>query len=178
MSDFVSYVVDPENKFKEAIKRAKLETSDLRIPLTLIAKDWFNTNRTIFNLKGPGRYRDLKPNTKAQKKRKFGFVYPILEASGKLSASVTQPTNANAVNEIINKAMLVVGTSVPYAGFLQFGTKNMPSRPFVFFGPESREWGSDKTFAVRPTQWLNIINSFILEKLGAVGEVSTGTVTK
>lgn len=173
MAEFVSFVVDPDKRLRSALARALEETEDLRVPLTLIAKDWFKTNRVIFQLKGPGRYVDLKPRTKAQKRRKFGFIYPILEASGKLSASITQPTNPNAVNEIINKRTLVMGTKVPYAGYLQYGTSNMPARPFVFFGPESREWGSESTFAVRQTQWLNMINSYILEKMGAVGTVGT-----
>jgi phage gpG-like protein len=166
---FTSYVVDPDRRFQEAIKRAKLVTQDLTIPLSLISKDWFKTNRVIFNLKGPGRYADLKEKTKQQKQKRTGFVYPILEATGRLSASITQPTDGSAISEIINKSSLVLGTKVPYAGYLQFGTKNMPARPMVFFGPESREWGTDKTFQIRTTQWLNILNSYILEKLGASG---------
>lgn len=175
---FTTYVVDADKRFRLAIERAKQETADLRIPLTLIAKDWFKTNRAIFSLKGPGRYADLSPKYKIQKARRTGFVYPILESTGKLSASITQPTDSNAVNEIINKAALIVGTKVEYAAHLQFGTKRMPARPFVFYGPESKEFGTDKTFATRTTQWLNIINDFILGKLGVVGEVRTGTKIK
>lgn len=168
--EFVSYVVDPEQRFIKALERAKRETQDLRVPLTMISKDWFKTNRTIFQLKSPGKYVDLKESTKKQKKAKYGFIYPILKATGRLEASITQPTGVDSINEIINKAALILGTKVPYAGFLQFGTRNMPSRPMVFFGPESKEWGTDKSFKIRPTQWLNILNSYILAKMGGVGE--------
>lgn len=176
--EFVSIVTDPDKKFAQALKRAKQETADLRIPLTMIAKDWFKTNQVIFKLKGPGQYADLKDSTKKFKKAHFGFVYPILRRGGDLEKSITQPTDSNAINEIINKSQLTLGTKVVYAFFNHYGTKVIPARPVVFFGPEAEGIGQDKTFKVRPTQWLNIINSYVLEKMGTVGEVTTGVKPK
>lgn len=161
--EFTNYKVDPNRKFIGAIRRAKLEAADLRIPLNLISKDWFKTNKAIFNLNGPGKYKDLTKEYKVQKKRRFGFVYPILKAKGVLEASVTQSTDTKAISDIVNKAQLTLGTRVGYAQAVQ------KIRPFVFFGPESVEWRTDKTFAMRPTVWLNIINDYILQRMGAAG---------
>lgn len=165
-----SYSVDADNRFKNAIARAKLEVQDLTIPLTLIAKDWFKSNKAIFGLKGPGGYPDLSTAYKKRKLEKFHFIYPILKATGALSKSVLDPTDPNAVNEIINKAMLVIGTRIPYGIYHQSDSPRtkIPLRKFIFIGPEASRY-SINGLQGRPERWLNIINSFVLSKLGKVG---------
>jgi len=177
---FTSYKVDPGQAFINNLKLAKGLVGDLTIPLNSIARDFFKTNKSIFELKGPGKYAPLgglhasktvpgapytyRQRAEARKRRTFGFDYPLLMATGRLMASLTPPPSADSVAEIINQSTLVVGTTVPYAGHLQYGTKYMKPRPFVFFGPESQEFGNDKTFATRTKRWSDILRQYVLAK--------------
>lgn len=185
MSFTASYEVDNDKRFADAIKRAKLATADLRIPLTSIAKDWFRSNKAIFSLKGPGQYPPLggfkyaqrvpgqpytyRQRAEARKRNTFGFDYPLLMATGRLMASVTDPVSPDSINQIINKAMLLVGTKVPYGIYHQSDDprKKIPLRKFVFIGPESKEFASNTQLSGRAERWLNTINSYILAVLGA-----------
>lgn len=167
-----NYTVDKNKQFQKALNEAQKAVGDLTIPLTLIAKDWFKGNRAIFSLKGPGKYPDLMPKTKAAKKKHVGFVYPILEATGRLSASLTQPTNENAVNQIVNRTQLFLGTRLHYANYLQYGTKHMKPRPMVFIGPESKEFSDVKDIVQRQTIWTKILQDYVVQvsKVSGVGE--------
>lgn len=186
---FTSYSVDNDRRFASAIARAKLETSDLRIPLNFISKDFFRSNKAIFNLKGPGQYPPLggfkanqlvpgapytyRQRAEARKKKRYGFAYPLLKATGALERSMTVPTDPNAISEIVNKAMLVVGTRLPYGVYHQSDSprKKLPLRKFLFIGPESKEFAQNKDLSGRAERWLNTINSYILKKLELVGDV-------
>lgn len=158
--------IQNEVAFKASLREAAEAVSDLTIPLTLIAKDFYKSQRSIFMLKGPGQYADLSAKYKPKKERKWGFVYPILKASGALEASVTDPKAPGAINYIVNKKTLVLGTSVasptgfPYPKALQEGTKNMPSRPFFFIGPESGK-GTTETQG-RFERWTSILRSSVI----------------
>lgn len=172
---FTSYEVDNDKRFRDAIARAKKGVSDLTIPLTLISKDFFKSNKAIWGLKGPGGYPDLSDAYKKRKLAKYKFIYPILKANGALESSMTNPNDPNSVNEIINKAMLIVGTKVKYGIYHQSDAprSKIPLRKFLFIGPEASQFATSN-FSGRPERWLNIINSFVLTKLGEVGETATG----
>lgn len=136
----IKFDIDPHKQFFKALKKAQQEVADLTEPLKEISDSWFKSNQAIFALKGPGKYVDLAPSTKKQK-AKTGSVYPILERSGKLKQSITNPSDSHAVSDISNKNSLTVGTRVtskgsPYAIFIHHGTKKMPARPVVLFGAE------------------------------------------
>ena len=146
--------------FQAAIDRAKKASADLRIPLTLIAKDFYKSQKSIFQLKGPGQYEDLKPGYKKQKKKAVGFVYPILKRTGALEKSTTDPTDSNAINQILNKDTLIIGTTVEYAAKHQFGI-GVPIRPFLFIGPESRYATNEQSG--RLGRWNNILSAYILQ---------------
>lgn len=163
---FTSYKIENDKAFYAAIERAKKVTSDLTIPLTLIAKDFYKSEKSIFMLKGPGQYDDLKPATKADKIRNGFSVYPILARTGRLGASVTNPTHPDAINQIVNRRTLIIGTSVDYGVFHQSdrARKKIPLRKFLFIGPESRFANSDQQG--RLGRWMNIMNSFVMKKLG------------
>jgi len=62
MSDpgFVSYSVKADKAFADQVARALDAVTDLRIPFQLIAKDFYKSQKAIFNLKGPGQYEDFK----------------------------------------------------------------------------------------------------------------------
>lgn len=155
----ISFVVDPDNKFKDAMQKASKDVSDLSIPLTLISREWFKSNRALFALKSPGKFTDLSPSTKKEKEPE---VYPILRRSGVLESSITDPTDQSAVSLIINRLTLIMGTKVEYAPFLHFGTKKMPSRPFVMIGAEQT---GPEEFNVRKEIWINIIQDYVNKKL-------------
>lgn len=158
MSIEVKISLENEQKFIDAIKRAKAVTEDLRIPLTLIAKQWFKGNKAIFTLSSKGQYEDLSETYKKQKQKAVGFIYPILKRKGALMNSITNPSDPFAVNQIANKDTLYLGTKIDY------GRYNQPRRPFVFIGPE-QPYFSNQEIKDRPQIWLNILNDFVLQKL-------------
>lgn len=170
---FVSYSIDNDKRFRNAIDRAKREISDLTIPLRQIGDDFYKSEQVIFDLKSPGQYPDLSEKYKIAKKKKAGFVYPILKRTGRLAESVLAPDAPDAIFNIIDKDTLIIGTKVPYGVYHQSDDprKKIPLRKFLFIGPEAPR------FAFGPLQgraerWLNILNSFVLAKAGLVGEVA------
>lgn len=156
----IQFQVDPDRRFQAAVLEAIKKTGDLTEPFILITKRWFKANRAIFTLKGPGKYTDLSPGYKLQKQKRVGFIYPILRYSGLLEASITNPDDANAINLIVNKTTLILGTKVSYAGFHQFGTKKMPARPPLLVGVAN---SGDDANEREIEQWKNILNLHILK---------------
>lgn len=176
----ISWEVDPDKKFERALKVANRELSDLTIPYKLMTREWFKGNRSIFDegRKGPGKYADLSPSYKRAKKKAIGSPYPILRGfvrlsggrgkkSGKLAKSMLEPGDKGAVNFIVNKKILVLGTSVtskdgsPYPGFLHFGTSKMPARPFVLIGGEQV---ATKQVNKRRENWIKLLEDFAIQK--------------
>ena len=128
--------IDSE-KFNKALQKYVERTEDLRIPFYFIARDFLRSRTGIFQRKSKGAYPDLSENYKPIKEEKWGRIYPILYASGRLAKSLTSFGGENITE--IGKKSLVLGTSVPYSGNLQFGSEkdNIPPRPFLFFGYET-----------------------------------------
>lgn len=81
-----------------------------------------------FQLRGPGKYADLAESTKKRKQKVHGFTYPILFATGKLAKSLLE-TNAEGSVYVVAKQAFLYGTRIPYAEFLNDGTRKMPARP-------------------------------------------------
>ena len=162
------YIVDPGGKFSRAIKKATRGVSDLTIPFGLMTKEWYKSNRSIFDLgrKGPGKYVDLSPSTKKLKERMFGRIYPILVASGKLGKSMPEPGNSDSIAIIVNKKTLVLGTKVtgknnaPYSFFVQLGTRKMPARPFVLLGGEQV---APRRINIRRKIWIKMIEQYVID---------------
>lgn len=178
------YIANQES-FMATLQRAREACQDLTVPLMLIAKDWMKSNQAMFQLKGPGQWADLSNGKgkrtirglgpkatgekagiggyKWQKLKRWGFIYPILRASGKLESSLTDPSDPNALTEVVNRDMLLLGTRVlskagaSYPTFLYYGTKFMPARPFLFIPDD------------RLGRWSNTINEFVLKNLKAPG---------
>lgn len=161
----VKYQVDPQKKLAKALQKASLLVNDLTIPLQLISQQWFKSNRAIFTLKSQGKYVDLSELYKPRKKTAWGFVYPILKASGKLEKSITDPAHSNAISFIINRKSLVVGTNVEYAEFLHDGTSKMPARAVVLFGNEQV---APNALNTRVRQWELAILDYAAKVSGAV----------
>lgn len=100
--------------------------------------DFYKDQKRMYSVeRGPGQYVDLAKSTKKQKQKRFGFTYPVLFATGRLAASLLSRTSTGSVNEIGPRGM-IIGTSVPYAGFHMFGTRKMPARTLWDESPDNR----------------------------------------
>lgn len=181
MNSAFSYNVDNDKSFRNAIAEAYAQVGNLTIPFTLIALDFYRSEKAIFQLSGPGQYPDLGglhptpekvKRAKARKQREFGFVYPLLKATGALEASLTDPTDASAINMISQDgSSLTIGTIIPYGIYHQSDAprKVIPLRKFLFIGPESTFASSEQ--AGRPERWLGIMRGFVTSKLSTMGKV-------
>ena len=162
------YAFDPDSSFQKKLEAVYEATGDLTIPLTLMAREWFKGNRSIFdsNRKGPGRYVDLSDTYKKTKKRDVGFVYPILKRSGRLMRSITQASNPDSINMILNKNTMVLGTKVEYGIYHQSQEprNKMPYRPFLFVGVE--QIAPHDIYENRLNNWIKILESYFEQKVG------------
>lgn len=168
---FTSYSVDADSRFKAAVDRALDATKSLKIPFTLIANDFYKSERAIFTLGSAGQYPDLAPSTKKQKLREKKSVYPILVRSGILRDSLLSSGAAGSLL-IVGDRSLVIGTQVKYGIFHQSDAPRhkIPLRKFLFIGPEAKEFATSEQQG-RLERWLNILNDFVLKKLEVMGTV-------
>ena len=184
--------VDPSKEFKRTLVLASQQSKDLRTPFREITASFFKTNKALFKGKNkqgyftdlserplyafwlkdddkavvknndskffPGGYKDLKKKT-------HGFVYPILKASGRLEESLTNPKDADALESVVNKNILILGTRVPYATWLQEGTKKMPKRPFLVFGNENEGFAKTTTVKRRFQRWKELLEIYCADTL-------------
>ena len=167
-SKFVDFRVDPKGEFKKALIRAGKKVNDLRVPFKLITMEFYKSNKALFPAKGsngPDVFEDLSENYKRQKDKKHKFIYPILRASGRLMNSLTKPTDRDTVATVINKKSLLLGTKVPYASNLQFGTKNMPARPYLVVGTEEGLWAKTEHIQRRKRAWMQILEDYCTNSL-------------
>lgn len=181
---FTSYSVDADEVFGEALRKARREMADLRPAFAEIARDFYKTQKAIFNLGGPGQYPDLseKPFTawweddkklkkfyakgyKEYKEAKFGFAYPILKATGALEKAVTRKDGPGNIT-VIGRQSLLMGhrdSAIPYGKFHQSDkarSGRLPLRKYLFIGPESGK-GPLKG---RVQRWTKILETWTLKK--------------
>ncbi len=85
------------------------------------------------NFKREGRppWPDIAPSTKEARRRRGAWPGDILNESGALAGSIASEFGAD---------FAFVGTDVPYAAALQFGTEFMPARPFLTLTNPDMEW--------------------------------------
>lgn len=113
------------------------------------------------------------------KEKKTGLKkgYPLLKFTGALEKSVTQEGAPGSIARI-EKDSLEIGTSIEYGVYHQQddgpGSGRIPMRKFLFIGPESAKWASNKELTGRAERWLNILNTFVLRELGTSFEQSIG----
>lgn len=151
MADFVSFQADTAT-FNSFVNNVLETTGDLRVPFIQIGQDIFKSNRKLFLLRGPGKFRDLSDNPpgkgyKSKKSKKLGSAYPILRGfTGDLEKSITRNTDKNSVFRV-SKTSFTVGTKARskkgflYPLALQEGTSKMPARPFLFIDkPRVGRW--------------------------------------
>lgn len=157
----VKFQVDPDKAFQKEIEATLREVDDLTVPYTLMIQSWFKSNRAIFSLKGPGKYTDISQAYKTRKQKEVGFVYPILKRSGALAESITNPSDSNSIAKIINKRTLILGSSIFYGPFHQYGTKHMPARPWVLLGAEQT---APEEINQRREAWMAILRNWVMQK--------------
>ena len=181
---FSSYIVDNDKTFSAALDKLAKVTDDFRIPLALIGADFYRSERIIFQLKSAGLFQDLAPatgkngnptttsNYKETKRKKLGFIYPILVGKNRrLSASLLSPNAAGSVYRLGSKT-LVIGTDIDYAVFHQSDEKprrKIPQRKFLFISGGEDEVAKDSRITGRIERWVNLIDNY-------VKQVTEGTV--
>lgn len=155
-----------DNDFQKSVQAAVKKCEDLTIPFTLMVQSWYKSNRAIFDLASAGQYTDLKPNYAKQKKKKWGFTYPILKASGKLMDSITKPSDSNSINYIINKNSLILGSRIPYGKHHQYGAPRagVPKRPWILIGSEQ---SAPAEINRRRELWITLLNDYVSKAVGA-----------
>lgn len=86
-----------------------------------------------------GAWQELSPKYAAQKQRRWGFVHPILQASGALKKSFTRGGAENIT--AIAPLYMTVGSGMPRSVYHQKGGKRLPRRPPVALGENfKRSW--------------------------------------
>lgn len=154
-----------DKNLNKTIEIALRRCDDLTIPFTLMVQSWFKSNRAIFDLKGPGQYDDINDLYKVRKQKKYGFVYPILKASGKLADSITKPGDPNSIDYIINKNSLILGSRIPYGKHHQYGAPraNLPKRPWILIGSEQT---APKEINKRRELWIKLLSDYVKQSIG------------
>ena len=182
VASFTSYIVENDVVILRALTRLSKQVDDMRIPFGLISKEFFQGNKKIFSLKGPGKYpklgglnptekvkfegREITKRERAEitKKREVGFIYPLLKRSGDLEKSLTNPRGAGAIN-VRTKRSLFLGTAINYAVHHQFGTTKMNIRKPVFIDGGPLETSVGSTTSGRRQAWINIIDTYIKDNV-------------
>jgi len=161
--DFVN-----QKAFQAKLKLIQSKVDNLTLPLKLISKDFFKSQRAIWQLKGPGAYTHLAVGTITQKQNQGINPYPALFRTGLLKGSMTNPGHSLAINEVINKRTLIMGTKVEYGQYHQRGNSNLPRRPFLFIGPEAPQKVADivkDKGKGRLERWVGILDNFMAATL-------------
>lgn len=161
---FVSYIPSNDKKIDKLLQRAREISTDLSPMFMTLAGELRKTRKMIFSLKGPGGYPDFKgpkvkntwkkpgrPSRRTRdgnktayqnfKLKHFGFMYPLLKATGDLEASLTDEKDSNHIS-VINKKFLLFGTAIEYATYHQGdrgpGKGIIPLRKVLFLGPDTK----------------------------------------
>ncbi len=154
--DLVEFKKKLAPKFKELGKKMQ----DMRPLFEQLSSDFYKDEKKIFSLKGPGKYEDLSESYKNSKMAKYGFLYPILFANGKLARSLLHRRGPGSIN-IIDKQFFEIGTSVSYARFhhSKLARRKLPRRPIFFFAEQNK----DMAF-----RWNRIIGKYYEKVVGGV----------
>lgn len=149
--------------FKETAEKVKY----VKPALMSVRDDWYGENKTLFKLKGPGKYTDLKDSTKRSKTRAFGSPYPILLAkNGRIKAGLTDKQSEFTVNELTDTALTLGVKGQDYFLYQQKGTKKMSKHPFIF---NSKEHGDQWTN--QRDRWVKIFTEYQARRLATMGGV-------
>ena len=117
-----------------ALKKYKVDWKPI---FRLLAKQFRRSKKAIFTEKKKFfAFKDLGPRYKKQKLKKWGKIYPILVASGQMALSVIDKHDPDAITEITSES-LTIGSKDPILQYHEFGTRKMPQRRVMYWGPEA-----------------------------------------
>lgn len=159
--------VDPTGEFQREFRRINKKVGDLTIPLRSISRRWYQSNKSIFALRGEGQYRQLSQKYSDRKERQLGFIFPLLRgANRRIEGGITDPKSKYSFNAIANKNTLILGvrqtSDFPYARAIHAGSQkqNIPARPYLFTGVEQvRPKGHQKSLEI----YLSILSKYMLQ---------------
>lgn len=176
-----------------AVKEALKQIRSLKPVFKGIVKEFYKSNKAIFELKSAGQYPDFKGETdsygltkyqkfKIGKIGKSGFNvgadgYPLLKLTGRLEESITVRGSQDAI-EFIGDKSLVVGTKVEYGVYHQqpegAGKGIIPFRPFLFLDPSTSRYATNPEISRRSVAWATAIQTYVTRKLASLGKVTGG----
>lgn len=168
----VNFKVKNAKSFYAALERAKAAAKSLKAPLTLIAADFYRTQKDIWAVSGAGRYPDLSAAYKRRKQKKHGFVYPILRANGFLENAAAVQGGSGNITVITDKNLQlgISDSAIPYAAYHQSDAprKKIPLRKFLFIGPEVPQFASAEQLG-RVDRWKNILQNYLVTQAVQAG---------
>lgn len=187
MADGFEFTLENESEFLANLSRLQKLTADLRIPLRLIASDFYRSQKIIFQLKSPGLYPPLggfNPNrivegtqtarvrAETLKERKVGFAYPLLVGQTRsIEKSTTTRSHSNSIFRL-TKNSLTIGTNVPYGKFHQsdrLPRTKLPKRKFIFIDGGPNDASKSSRISGRRERWTKIIDTH-------VSQIITGSI--
>ena len=113
-----------DKQLKANLNKIQQKTSKLRPLFKQIGVYMLGSVNRTFTSEGKPKWTDIQECTKLQRARIGKYPGKMLQITGRLKRSITFEASNSDVK---------IGTSVPYAPFLQFGTRNMSDRPFLQF---------------------------------------------
>lgn len=136
----VKIEVEGKAEFDRFFLRFDREVSDLRPVWADVRDEFWQIEREQFASEGragaSGRWKSLTKKYAEYKQKRYG-AKPILEATGRLKASLTGRT-ADTVYNAYEKYM-EIGTGVPYARYHYLGKGRLPERkPISLSEPQKR----------------------------------------
>jgi len=182
----VNFKVENQSVFANLSKYGE-QVSDLRPPLLQIAREFYKSNKFIFDVGGPTqrKYPDFTGPKIAQTwqdpgrpwmRTRDGSMtayqwaktqaewpgvntrgYPLLRASGALERSITQDGDTNSV-KVITKKSLVIGTNVEYGIHHQFGAPKANVPMRKFLFIDA---STDQRLSRRSEAWTKAIQTYI-----------------
>lgn len=174
--------IENQKAFEESIEKMSKYMADFRIPLRLIASDFYRSQKQLFTLQSAGLYQDLseKPflafwqnkngfasyysgGYKEYKKVNLGFVYPILVGKTRDLANSTLGRNHRYSIFNLDKTSLAIGTSVPYGKYHQSDAprRKIPQRKFIFITGGEGDKSKDSGLYGRRERWTLIIDTHV-----------------
>ena len=153
VDDGIYIDASPLKGLGENFDKLRASVSDLRPLFEQFAADFYKDSKRHFRLSGPGKYTDLSPEYARRKQAKWGFEYPILVASGRLSSSLMARGAVDSIC-VIGKDHFIIGTSTPYAVYhhSEMPRRVIPRRPLWFFG---------ETNAPMRDRWYRLITVYL-----------------
>jgi phage gpG-like protein len=171
--------IQNQDAFDASLKQLGKVTSDFRIPLRIIASDFYRSQKKLFTLQSAGLYPPLggnnfsvieangltrRRNAEDRKEKLTGHPWaPILFGkSGDLRDSTLTKNHRFSVF-FLGRQELQIGTNVPYGKFHQSDEPRrvMPDRKFVFIDGGPADRSADSNINGRRERWTNIIEDHI-----------------